>query len=129
MKMNVLEGFVTAFTRYAEFSGRSSRMEFFPIYLTSHLLMLIYFLFENYIEGFDFIAFIIQFLLIGSLIPTLAAQVRRLHDIDKEGRDFFVLLLPIVGPIFLFMWCCRRGTVGDNRYGPDPLAPAVPQAG
>ena len=104
-------------------------MEFFPIYIMSHLLMELYFLFKNFIEGFDFIALIILFLLIGSLIPTLAAQVRRLHDIDKEGRDFFVLLLPIVGPIFLFMWCCRRGTVGDNRYGPDPLAPAVPEAG
>ena len=77
MEMNVLEGYVTAVTRYAEFSGRSSRMEFFPIYLTSHLLLLIYFLVENYIEGFDVIAFIIQFLLIGSLIPMLAAQVRR----------------------------------------------------
>ena len=104
-------------------------MEFFSIYIMSHLLLALYYVFENYIEGFDFIAFIIQFLLIGSLIPTLAAQVRRLHDIDKEGRDFFVLLLPIVAPIFLFMWCCRRGTVGDNRYGPDPLAPAVPEAG
>jgi len=104
-------------------------MEFFPIYLTSHLLMLIYFLFENYIEGFDVIAFIIQFLFIGSLIPMLAAQVRRLHDIDKEGSSIYVLIIPVVGLITLIVWFCRRGTVGENRFGPDPLAPAVPEAG
>jgi uncharacterized membrane protein YhaH (DUF805 family) len=129
MKMNVFEGIVTAFKRYAEFRGRSSRMEFFPIYIMSHLLMALYFLFNNFIEGFDFIALIILFLLIGSLIPTLAAQVRRLHDIDKEGSSIYVLIIPVVGLITLIVWFCRRGTVGDNRFGPDPLAPVVPEAG
>jgi|LakMenE18May11ns_1017448.scaffolds.fasta_scaffold8883526_1 uncharacterized membrane protein YhaH (DUF805 family) len=91
------------------------------------------FLFYNYFEKGDFITdFIggaISTLIMALQIPTLSALVRRLHDIDKEGRDIFVVILPVVGPIFLFMWCCRRGTVGDNRYGPDPLAPAVPEAG
>jgi len=104
-------------------------MEFFPIYIMSHLLMALYFLFKNFIEGFDFIALIILFLLIGSLIPTLAAQVRRLHDIDKEGSSIYVLIIPVVGLITLIVWFCRRGTVGDNRLGPDPLAPVVPEAG
>ena len=91
------------------------------------------FLFYNSIEKGDFITdFIgssITTVIMALQIPTLAALVRRLHDIDKEGRDIFVVILPIVGPIFLFVWCCRRGTVGDNRYGPDPLAPVVLEAG
>jgi uncharacterized membrane protein YhaH (DUF805 family) len=122
--MNIFEGIVAAISRYADFNGRSRRSEFFSIFI---------FLFYNYFEKGDFITdFIggaISTLIMALQIPTLSALVRRLHDIDKEGRDIFVVILPVVGPIFLFMWCCRRGTVGDNRYGPDPLAPAVPEAG
>ena len=90
-------------------------------------------MFYNYTEKGDFITdFIgssITTVIMALQIPTLAALERRLHDIDQEGRDIFVVILPIVGPIFLFVWCCRRGTVGDNRYGPDPLAPVVLEAG
>jgi uncharacterized membrane protein YhaH (DUF805 family) len=127
------EGIVAALFRYADFNGRSRRSEFFSIFIIVHLLLLGMFLFYNYIEKGDFITdFIGSFITIVIMalqIPTLAALVRRLHDIDKEGRDIFVVILPIVGPIFLFMWCCRRGTVGENRFGPDPLAPVVPEAG
>ena len=131
--MNMYEGIVAALSRWAEFNGRSRRSEFFSIFIIVNLLLLGVFLFYNYTEKGDFITdFIgssITTVIMALQIPTLAALVRRLHDIDKEGRDIFVVILPIVGPIFLFMWCCRRGTVGDNRYGPDPLAPVVPEAG
>ncbi len=59
----------------------------------------------------------------------LAVQVRRLHDIDKSGWNILWFIIPLVGFILTIVWYCRRGTVGDNRFGPDPLAPAVPEAG
>ncbi len=59
----------------------------------------------------------------------LAVQVRRLHDIDKSGWNIFWFIIPFVGFILMIVWYCRRGTVGDNRFGPDPLAPVVREAG
>ena len=52
----------------------------------------------------------------------LAVQVRRLHDIDKSGWNILWFNIPLVGSILMIVWYCRRGTVGDNRFGPDPLA-------
>ena len=131
--MNIFEGIVAALSRYTDFNGRSRRSEFFSIFLLGNFLLFVMFLFYSYFEKgdpiTDFIGGFIGALIMALQIPTLAALVRRLHDIDKEGRDIFVVILPIVGIIFLFLWCCRRGTVGDNRYGPDPLAPVVREAG
>ena len=31
-------------------------------------------------------------------------------------------LIWLIGSIILIVWFCRRGTVGENRFGPDPLA-------
>jgi len=59
----------------------------------------------------------------------LAVQVRRLHDIDKSGWNILWFIIPLVGLVLTILWFCRRGTVGDNRFGPDPLAPVVLEAG
>jgi uncharacterized membrane protein YhaH (DUF805 family) len=54
-------------------------------------------------------------------LPTLAVTVRRLHDVNKSGWAFFIGLIPLIGPILLLIWFCRRGTKGANRFGPDPF--------
>lgn len=54
-------------------------------------------------------------------LPTLAVNVRRLHDINKSGWYIFIACVPLIGPIILLIWHCERGTYGDNRFGPDPL--------
>ena len=56
------------------------------------------------------------------LLPNLAMAVRRLHDRDKSGWFVLLGLIPIIGAIILIVWFVQRGTVGDNRFGPDPLA-------
>jgi uncharacterized membrane protein YhaH (DUF805 family) len=33
-------------------------------------------------------------------------------------------LSPLVGVIILIIWNCQRGTIGPNRFGPDPLGGA-----
>jgi uncharacterized membrane protein YhaH (DUF805 family) len=43
-----------------------------------------------------------------------------LHDIDRTG--WWVLLnLTTIGTLVLIYWACLRGTVGANRFGPDPM--------
>jgi uncharacterized membrane protein YhaH (DUF805 family) len=48
--------------------------------------------------------------------------VKRLHDLDRPGSHYWLLLIPFyniyLGLVILF----QKGTVGDNQYGPDPLA-------
>jgi len=55
--------------------------------------------------------------------PSLAMQVKRWHDRNKSGWWILITLVPLIGPIWsLIEVGFLRGTVGPNRYGPDPLA-------
>lgn len=53
-------------------------------------------------------------------LPTLALQVRRLHDQDKAGWWLVVSLIPYIGLGWLIFLMAHPGTWGPNRYGPDP---------
>lgn len=56
------------------------------------------------------------------LWPGLALQAKRWHDRDKSGWFVLVNLIPIAGAIWSFVEVgCLRGTIGPNRFGPDPV--------
>lgn len=55
------------------------------------------------------------------LIPTIAVMVRRFHDQDKTGWLVLLNFVPFGGLIVL-IFMLLPGTEGDNRYGPDPKA-------
>lgn len=55
--------------------------------------------------------------------PALAIQAKRWHDRDKSAWWILIGLLPIIGPIWALVENgFLRGTEGQNRFGPDPLA-------
>lgn len=58
---------------------------------------------------------------IFSFWPGSALLVKRWHDRNKSGWYYFIQLIPVVGWVWTFIEAgCMRGTVGENRYGPDP---------
>jgi uncharacterized membrane protein YhaH (DUF805 family) len=117
--------------RYADFSGRSRRKEYWMFALFYILLLGVLFLLSDGLGGFGegapsgpfFWLFMLVILLL--IIPSLAVQVRRFHDQDKSG--WFVLLnfIPYVGGLIVFVFMCMDGTKGENRFGPDPKQTAV----
>lgn len=114
--MTFSESIRTCFSKYATFSGRATRSEFWWFALFCVLLSL----------PLAFLGPLAPLLLIPLWIPAISVEVRRLHDTGRSGWWFWIVLIPIVGLIKL-VWYCNRGTVGDNRFGPDPLA--VPSIG
>jgi uncharacterized membrane protein YhaH (DUF805 family) len=82
-------------------------------------------------------------------VPGVSCAIRRLHDLDRSGWWYLLLfasvpvaMLPVLaifdsldniassiaiwlalasGALCLSYWFVQRGTIGDNRYGPDPL--------
>ena len=59
---------------------------------------------------------------LATALPTIAATARRLHDIGRSGWWQLIYLVPLIGLIVMIVWCVRRGDVGANRFGADPLA-------
>ena len=61
-------------------------------------------------------------ILLALVLPGLAVQVRRLHDIDYSGAWWFIAFVPLAGVIVLIVFWATEGTRGPNKYGPDPKA-------
>jgi Predicted membrane protein len=115
--LNYAMGCVTQ--KYADFSGRSRRAEYWSFALCTSVITGVLNLLYN---ATDWKIFSILSGLVGLalLVPGLAAAWRRLHDIGKKGTWYFIGLIPIVGWIILIVWFCKEGEPGSNLYGPDP---------
>ena len=121
--------------RYADFSGRSRRLEYWMFNLGITILMvavvtcIVAVAVSNPRTDGDIpVAMMIliglaTIMWLAIIVPSIAVQVRRFHDQDLSG--WFVLLgfIPYVGGIVILVFMCLPGTKGDNRYGPDPLDP------
>lgn len=59
---------------------------------------------------------------LATFLPSLAVDVRRLHDLDRSGWWLLVGFIPLIGIFILLIWLIGKGTAGDNNYGADPLA-------
>jgi uncharacterized membrane protein YhaH (DUF805 family) len=117
---------------YADFSGRATRKEYWMFMLISLLLfgvlgMVFVFVFFAALfggQGNNETLAIVSFgvLLITSLaiiIPSIALQVRRLHDIGKSGFWYFIGFIPYVGGIILLVMSALPSQRGTNAYGPN----------
>ena len=111
------------FAKYATFSGRASRREFwFAVLFTALVSAAISIAFpggHRHIYGMDIrqSSTMSDLWSLATLIPSLALTWRRLHDIGKSGKYFFYILIPIAGPIMLLIQVLKDGDKQENTYG------------
>lgn len=104
--------------RFGDFSGRSSRREYWSFYLL-HIMVGMFVGMMLVISAP--IAMVIGLLyLMATFIPNLSVSVRRLHDQDKSGWFYLLSFIPLVGPLVLIVMLLSPGTRGPNRYGEVP---------
>jgi uncharacterized membrane protein YhaH (DUF805 family) len=122
--------YVQVLKKYADFSGRATRKEYWLFVLFNVLISVVLSVIDFMIGTYS--ASIGMGLLGGIyacavLIPAIAVTVRRLHDTDRSGWWFLIVLIPIIGAIVLLVFMIIDGTPGPNRFGPSPkeAAPAV----
>lgn len=171
-----MEWMLMPLKRYAEFSGRSRRQEFWMFMLLLLIIWMVAF-FGIMVMGFGalsmaganadgsprvagmmgmfasmgIMAVVLGIVWLALLIPTLAVQIRRLHDTDRSGWWIMIYwgpailswivnfagaanqntslvmlgglcsLLTLIASIVLLVFWCLPGTSGPNRFGPDPL--------
>jgi uncharacterized membrane protein YhaH (DUF805 family) len=110
----------TCYGKYATFTGRASRSEFW-YFVLFQLLGFLACAVLVFVGGL----FLFFLFALANFLPSLAVRVRRLHDTDRSGWAMFFALIPIVGPILIIVWDCQPGTRGSNRFGDDPLNDGV----
>ncbi|HEX6410936.1 MAG TPA: DUF805 domain-containing protein [Sphingomicrobium sp.] len=143
--MKLLDSALYTLKKYADFSGRASREEFWCFFAFVIIANAVASLVGAVLRVGPMLSAAVGLLLI---IPQLAVAVRRLHDIGKPGRELLVpclmlLLLPLAFAfrgilpqivalgflgitllafahlLTLFM---KKGTTIPNRYGAAPTA-------
>ena len=95
-----------ALRQFTHFKGRTSRKEFW-------IFMLFHFLVANVLIILD-LAFEISILyplyLFLTMLPVLAINWRRMHDVGKAGWFAFI-------PVYGLLLSLKKGMVGRNEYG------------
>jgi len=121
--MNLVEAVSSGFRNYVNFSGRAIRSEYWYWTLVVTIVVVVLGVIDERLYpgaqmgAFSYVNMIVTLALI---VPGLAMSVRRLHDIDRTGW-WLLLAFTVIGAFVLIYWACLRGTLGPNRFGPDPL--------
>jgi uncharacterized membrane protein YhaH (DUF805 family) len=134
-------GFVDAvkrgFKKYATFTGRASRSEYWwwALFTFTGYLVLGLLAFAvgtatsgdgGRTPGLLALPLIILFaiFLFGILIPTLAVTVRRLHDAGYSGLFALLLLIPYLGSLIIMIFALLPSSPAGAKYDPIPATSA-----
>ena len=127
-----MEWMLMPLRRYADFSGRSRRKEYWMfvllIFIVAVALGLMTGSFTTVSDPADSVematwsssSILLGLFYLAILIPALAVQVRRFHDQDKTGWLVLLNFIPFIGGLIVLVFMCLEGTRGENRFGPDP---------
>ncbi len=118
-------GWTTALDKYADFSGRSSRGEYWLFML--HIAGFTYFIniFTGVLAIFMPVVAAIIYIIaccyyLYLLIPCISVTVRRLHDVNLSGWCILVGLIPFAGGLFLLIISCLPSNKNVNKWGREP---------
>jgi uncharacterized membrane protein YhaH (DUF805 family)/phage shock protein A len=124
MENKLQANYLQVIEKYAVFSGRSGRQEYWWFVLANYLVAVVLSIAVTSLYSVTAINLsIISFLYFLVLMcPSLAVSIRRLHDIDRSGWWVLLGFIPILGSLALIVLHCLPGTAGENQYGPLPKA-------
>ena len=120
--MSFAQAVSTCLSKYATFTGRARRAEYWWFTL-SYVLLLVVAMIADAVIGTDPVLYFLA--IAGTFLPSLAVAVRRLHDTDRSGWLILVTLIPLIGSIIAIVWLASAGTRGANPYGVDPKSDQV----
>ncbi|GBE14402.1 MAG TPA: DUF805 domain-containing protein [Proteobacteria bacterium] len=108
--------------KYAVFSGRATRREYWMFFLFNTIITLVI----GFVEGIAGSLGIFSMLYsLAVLIPGTGVSVRRLHDTDRSGWWLLISLIPLIGVIVLVVFTAQDSRPGDNQYGANPKIAAA----
>ena len=116
----MIEAYKKFWKGYVDFEGRSTRSDYWFVYLVNVLITFAYFLLQAVFGGLAaatdssflaVISFIILFIFfafgVAAILPGLAVTVRRLRDAGYNWPYIFVAFIPFVGWIILIVLLCK----------------------
>lgn len=133
--MVLVQSVISALKNYFNFSGRASRGDYWWYVLGYVIVSVILAFVDSAVFGGGQTTMdttdgvnasynagpLAAIWIIGNIIPLISIAVRRLHDSDRSGWFYLLVLIPLVN-IYLLYLMIIKGTAGANRFGPDSVA-------
>ena len=110
--------YIEVLKKYAVFSGRAQRKEYWLFMLFNTIISFVIWLIELSVGDPPHTVLALYYLAI--VIPSLAVLVRRLHDTNRSGWWIFISFIPLIGSIILIVFLVQDSQPDENRYGPNP---------
>ena len=108
-----MEWYLGVLKKYAEFSGRARRKEYWMFVLFNMIICFALGVISGLAGSRSGNGLLVNVYQLAVLLPSIAVGVRRMHDTDHSG---WWIIVPIVNLVF----ACTEGTSGENRFGSDP---------
>jgi len=140
--MSFTQAIKSCWSKYATFSGRAPRSEywFFQLFIflcimALGVLALIFGALGSAVGGdqqanaagagagigIGLVGLLGILFLFAVIVPQLAVSVRRIHDTGASGWLVLLYFIPYLGGLIAIVWGCIPGTPGPNAYGPSPF--------
>lgn len=121
----MLDWYLQPFRKYADFTGRAHRREFWIFVLGNVLISVVLYMVDAALGlrlGGDVDDWgILQVLFaLFILVPGLAVGARRLHDIGRSGWWQLINFVPFIGGLVLIVLWALKGHADANRFGAPP---------
>jgi len=120
-----MQWYLDVLKKYAVFSGRARRKEFWMFVLFNFIAAVLAGILDNILHttySNQSTGIISTLYSLAVLLPGLGVAIRRMHDIGKSGWWILVSLIPVAGIIWYIVLTATEGQHGDNQYGADPKA-------
>lgn len=119
--MTLIEAVSACVSKFATFSGRARRSEYWMANLAFFLALLAWGVVAMFLR-WEILQFLGTIFFLACLLPLLSVSVRRLHDVGRSGWWLFIRAIPLVGDIVIFVFSVTDSEPYTNQYGPPPKA-------
>jgi uncharacterized membrane protein YhaH (DUF805 family) len=114
--------YLTVLKKYAQFSGRARRKEYWYFVLINMLISIALSFIDSLTGNYNpetGMGLLSGIYALAVLIPSIAVGFRRLHDTGRSAWWFLIALIPLIGVIVLLVFLVQDSKE-ENEYGISP---------
>ena len=117
-----MDWYITVLQKYAQFSGRARRKEYWYFILINTLISIALTFVDGLTGTLDVetgVGVLSGIYSLAVLIPSFSVGFRRLHDTGRSAWWLLLFFIPIIGWIVILIFLVQDSQE-DNQYGPSP---------